>query len=451
MAVHTFSNFVPGLSETIEEIDTDIAGRNATIQYQDEGVDVSTKGAIQYINFTGTGVTVTSPSAGVLVVDVPSSGGITIGSTAITSGTNDRILYQSGGVVSQSANLTFNATGLHVGNINIFDNGATYPAMFIGASPSGSYAGYFGTFLGLGAGSSHTGGNYSTFIGQNAGNGKTSGDDCTFIGAYAGGSGSQASNTFIGARAGTANTANGNTFIGAATGSANTSGANNNYLGVGAGATNSTGSGNSCFGTYAGLSFTGSNNTMVGHRAGLTVTGSGGVYLGANAGEFETASNKLYIANSSTSTPLIYGDFSTPMMRVHGNFYSRTTSGAQITAEYDGSNRAELTVDSSGNLTVNVSGSKVVFSDAVEVPDDPYNATSWNGSLEIPTKNAIRDKIETLPTAFIGLSDVPASYAGEGGKAVAVNVGETGLEFVAFPSSGSGLTQPQVMARSLGC
>jgi len=70
MAVHTFSNFVPGLSETIEEIDTDIAGRNATIQYQDEGVDVSTKGAIQYINFTGTGVAVTSPSAGTLVVTV---------------------------------------------------------------------------------------------------------------------------------------------------------------------------------------------------------------------------------------------------------------------------------------------------------------------------------------------------------------------------------------------
>lgn len=30
------------------------------------------------------------------------------------------------------------------------------------------------------------------------------------------------------------------------------------------------------------------------------------------------------------------------------------------------------------------------------VPDDAYDATSWNGSTEVPTKNAIRDKIETM-------------------------------------------------------
>lgn len=49
-------------------------------------------------------------------------------------------------------------------------------------------------------------------------------------------------------------------------------------------------------------------------------------------------------------------------------------------------------------------------------------------------------------SAFIDLSDAPASYAGEGGKAVAVNVGETGLEFVDFPSgSGSGFTEHQFL------
>jgi hypothetical protein len=30
------------------------------------------------------------------------------------------------------------------------------------------------------------------------------------------------------------------------------------------------------------------------------------------------------------------------------------------------------------------------------VPDEAYNATNWNGSLEVPTKNAVRDKIEGL-------------------------------------------------------
>ena len=42
--------------------------------------------------------------------------GITIGSTAISSGTNNRVLFQSGGVVSQSANLTYDGSEFKVGN-----------------------------------------------------------------------------------------------------------------------------------------------------------------------------------------------------------------------------------------------------------------------------------------------------------------------------------------------
>jgi hypothetical protein len=32
----------------------------------------------------------------------------------------------------------------------------------------------------------------------------------------------------------------------------------------------------------------------------------------------------------------------------------------------------------------------------LEVSDEAYDATAWNGSLEVPTKNAIRDKIESM-------------------------------------------------------
>jgi hypothetical protein len=38
----------------------------------------------------------------------------------------------------------------------------------------------------------------------------------------------------------------------------------------------------------------------------------------------------------------------------------------------------------------------VTFTGDVVVPDEAYDATAWNGSLEVPTKNAIRDKIETM-------------------------------------------------------
>lgn len=62
------------LESDVEQLDGAVATRNYTIQYQDDGVDVSTKGGIQYINFTGSGVTVTNPSAGLLDVDVSGGG-----------------------------------------------------------------------------------------------------------------------------------------------------------------------------------------------------------------------------------------------------------------------------------------------------------------------------------------------------------------------------------------
>lgn len=52
------------------------------------------------------------------------------------------------------------------------------------------------------------------------------------------------------------------------------------------------------------------------------------------------------------------------------------------------------------------------------VPDEAYDATAWNGSLEVPTKNALRDKIETLasgtPTELDDLTDVNAPTPSNG-------------------------------------
>jgi hypothetical protein len=36
---------------------------------------------------------------------------------------------------------------------------------------------------------------------------------------------------------------------------------------------------------------------------------------------------------------------------------------------------------------------------ALEVPDDAYDEATWDGSTEVPTKNAVRDKIEALAAA----------------------------------------------------
>jgi hypothetical protein len=70
--------------------------------------------------------------------------------------------------------------------------------------------------------------------------------------------------------------------------------------------------------------YNGSNNTAIGYFAGRNSAGSGSVFVGYEAGTNETQSNKLYIANSSTSTPLIGGDFSAGTVTVNG---SLTTTG----------------------------------------------------------------------------------------------------------------------------
>jgi hypothetical protein len=74
---------------------------------------------------------------------------------------------------------------------------------------------------------------------------------------------------------------------------------------------------NTALGNSAGLSNTiGTGNTFLGTRAGrLNVTGSYNVFIGLAAGSNEFGSNKLYIANSSTTSPLIKGDFSTGLLQ----------------------------------------------------------------------------------------------------------------------------------------
>jgi hypothetical protein len=68
-------------------------------------------------------------------------------------------------------------------------------------------------------------------------------------------------------------------------------------------------------------------------------------------------------------------------------------------------------VDAAAALKASLSGA--TFSGDINVPDEAYDATTWNGSTEAPTKNAIRDKIESLTTS-VGLRTVGAGFSGGG-------------------------------------
>jgi hypothetical protein len=61
-------------------------------------------------------------------------------------------------------------------------------------------------------------------------------------------------------------------------------------------------------------------------------------------------------------------------------------------------------------IKTNAAGDLVLapYSNKVTVPDEAYDATTWDGSLAVPTKNAVRDKIESILAS--GGPFIPSSY-----------------------------------------
>ncbi len=67
--------------------------------------------------------------------------------------------------------------------------------------------------------------------------------------------------------------------------------------------------------------------------------------------------------------------------------------GGTLSDQTDLQAALDAKVNDTGSETI--AGVKTFSSDPL-IPDEAYDATAWNGSLEPPTKNAVRDKIETM-------------------------------------------------------
>jgi hypothetical protein len=147
------------------------------------------------------------------------------------------------------------------------------------------------------------------------------GTENLLVGAAAGAGNTGEYGTFVGHYAGQVNQGNFNTFLGLSAGTSNSTGSKNTFLGQGAGYNNTTGFENTFLGQVTGLSNTsGSCNTFLGKSAGYyNATGDSNVFIGYRAGYTETGSNKLYIDNSSTASPLIYGEFDHDVLSIHGD------------------------------------------------------------------------------------------------------------------------------------
>jgi trimeric autotransporter adhesin len=130
-------------------------------------------------------------------------------------------------------------------------------------------------------------------------------------------------NTWLGHDAGADLSVGGayNTFMGEYSGTHTNSGQYNAFFGRSSGGNNTTGSNNTSIGTESGFNNSGSSNVFLGHQAGYSNYGSNNVFIGKSAGQNIDGSNKLVIANSSTTTPLIWGDFSTGVVKINGQFY----------------------------------------------------------------------------------------------------------------------------------
>ncbi|MFH2143459.1 MAG: hypothetical protein ABIJ97_13625 [Bacteroidota bacterium] len=181
-----------------------------------------------------------------------------------------------------------------------------------------------------------TSGKYNSTMGYNTARSLTTGKNNIFFGYKSGYlTTSGTSNTFIGYLSGYTNTAGVcNIFIGERAGYLNDGyygtpsvGSFNTYLGYYAGHNLVTGLNNVMIGNRAGWNKTaGDHNVMIGSSAGANnSTGSRNIFIGYQAATNETGSDKLYIENSTSSTPLIYGDFASDYLRIYGKIGINTT------------------------------------------------------------------------------------------------------------------------------
>ena len=164
-------------------------------------------------------------------------------------------------------------------------------------------------FIGGHSGFKVTTGGYNTFLGAASGTSDSTGKYNTILGAEAGRLGNGSSNVFVGAWAGDQSEGGSNVYVGESSGSANINGFYNVAVGVGS------------------ANGEGASNVYLGYQSGSKTLGNNNIFIGTNSGQNDTVSNRLYIENSSSSSPLIYGEFDNDKVVVNGSINYGSTSG----------------------------------------------------------------------------------------------------------------------------
>lgn len=212
---------------------------------------------------------------------------------------------------AQIENSAITSRGLQSGTAGSY---VTFYGYRAGNANTGS--GTTNTFIGAEAGAKNTTGVGNTFLGFRAASNSLTGNSNTVIGSNAALNGVYQSNTIIGVNAGYYGVnGSGNILIGTSAAQSIGSGGQNVFIGDYGG---NSGSRNVFLGYQGGASSNGSNNTFIGYVTGAQAVGSNNIFIGPNAGYGAQVDNQLYIENSSSTTPLIWGDFDKNLVKLNG-------------------------------------------------------------------------------------------------------------------------------------
>lgn len=276
--------------------------------------------------------------------------------------------------------------------------------------------GSYNTFLGSDAGVSNLGGMSNVFCGYQAGNSNSSGYNNTYVGTQSGKSGNGTDNVATGYLSGLNAQGKQNCFYGSGTNQNNvlnsTTMDDNSFFGYTAGFNNS-GTENLFLGSKSGNYNTGgSRNLFVGRSSGeRNLTGNGNVFLGYQSGQFETSSNKLYIDNTGTTTPLIYGDFTTENLTFNVDQSSSSSviinSGVSNSALNGTSGLRFSNLNNTTNATTNTTNSVLSVNasgDVILVTDQTGSGSGTGLTSSCSTTNFL--PIYTATTNTFGCSQI---------------------------------------------
>jgi hypothetical protein len=190
--------------------------------------------------------------------------------------------------------------------------------------------------------------NTNVFVGFESGKDNTTGATNVGLGAYT-------LHTNIGGR--------NNTALGSSASAQNTSGDSNVAIGKFALFDNQTGSNNVAIGANA-LEFGGTadeNNVAIGFEAGYNADGSNNIFIGKQTGKNISGSNRLFVDNSSSATPLIYGEFDNDLVRVNGTLDVTDQVTLNNTLDVTGSVIINNTLDVNGAVKIGANGTAIGY------------------------------------------------------------------------------------------